>query len=412
MSLRILHLLDHSVPLHSGYTFRTLAILREQRRLGWDTIQLTSSKHYGAAADVEDFDGFRFYRTRVAESTLRKLPVLGQAAVVLDTLQRMNDVIDLTRPDLIHAHSPCLNGIAAIRAGRARAVPVVYEMRASWEDAAVDHGSTTERSVRYRLSRNLETWVLRRADAVTTICEGLRQEILGRGIPVEQATVVPNGVDLDEFPVIGPIDAGLKSKLNLDGCFVLGFLGSFYSYEGLDLLISALPAILAFEPTAKVLLVGGGREERALVEQAARIGLGDRVIMVGRVPHSEVARYYGIVDLLVYPRKSIRLTELVTPLKPLEAMAQGRLLIASNVGGHRELIRDGQTGFLFEPNDPRCLADAVNRVIESRGTWSSVRLAGRAFVEAERTWKAAAAQYPAVYARAQAFSKAHRTAWP
>ena len=129
MTVRVLHVLDHSVPLHSGYTFRTLAILQEQRRLGWDTIQLTSSKHYGASADVEEVDGLHFYRTRVADSIFRTIPVLDQAMVVLDTQRRLNQVIEITRPDLVHAHSPCLNGIAALNAGRAHGLPVVYEMR-------------------------------------------------------------------------------------------------------------------------------------------------------------------------------------------------------------------------------------------------------------------------------------------
>lgn len=402
MSYRVLHVLDHSVPLHSGYSFRTLALLKEQRRLGWETIQLTSSKHYGARSDVEDVEGFRFFRTRVRRPRLRDVPLLGQAAVVLDTQERMTEVVELTRPDLVHAHSPCLNGIAALRVARARGLPVVYEMRASWEDAAVDHGATREGSVRYRLSRKLETWVLRRADAVTTICEGLRRDIVSRGIPCEDVTVIPNGVDIEELPVIESADADLRRELGLDGCLVLGFVGSFYAYEGLHILIAALPEILRLAPTAKVLLVGGGREEQALATQAANLGLSDRVVMPGRVPHSEVARYYGVIDALIYPRTSIRLTEIVTPLKPLEAMAQGRLVIASDVGGHRELIDDGRTGLLFEPDNPARLAAAVQRMLDLRGAWDSMRAAARAHVEAERTWRAAAARYPAVYERARA----------
>ena len=183
MTLRVLHVLDHSVPLHSGYAFRTLAILAEQRKMGWTTLQLTSSKHYGSSADVEDVDGYRFYRTNVPQTGWRAHPILSQVAVIQDTQSRLEQVIEETSPDLIHAHSPCLNGIAALRAARRNRIPVVYEMRASWEDAAVDHGSTAEGSLRYRVSRQLETGVLRRAGAVTTICEGLRQDIVGRGIP-------------------------------------------------------------------------------------------------------------------------------------------------------------------------------------------------------------------------------------
>lgn len=397
MSLRILHVLDHSVPLHSGYSFRTLAILREQRRLGWETLQLTTPKHYGSTADEEDVEGLRYYRTRVPPGGWRTAPVLNQWAIVHDTWRRLGQIARRTRPDILHAHSPCMNGIAALQVGRDLGIPVVYEMRASWEDAAVDHGTTTQGSLRYRLSRSLETWTLRSADAVTTICDGLRRDILSRGIPASKVTVIPNAVSPEAFPVIESEDLRLKMQYGLCGTFTLGFVGSFYGYEGLDTLIDALPSILEFQPEARVLLVGGGFEEARLRAQARGLGIADRVQFAGRVPHDQVVRYYGVMDLMVYPRKSIRLTETVTPLKPLEAMAQGRLLIASDVGGHRELIVDGVTGFLFPPDRPDALAGAVRRVLEGRDRWESVRAAGRHWVETERNWQKSVARYEAVY---------------
>jgi PEP-CTERM/exosortase A-associated glycosyltransferase len=287
--------------------------------------------------------------------------------------------------------------VAAVQAGRRHGLPVVYEMRASWEDAAVDHGTTTEGSVRYRLSRALETWVLERAQAVTTICEGLRRDILLRGIPAEKVTVIPNAVDIERFPLLGGGDETLRARLGLEGAYVIGFLGSFYGYEGLDLAVAALPLIRREIPDSKLLLVGGGREEARLKEQIARLDLEAHVLMIGRVPHEEVERYYGLVDLLVYPRRSIRLTETVTPLKPLEAMAQGKMLIASNVGGHRELIRDGETGFLFDPDNPESLAACVARAVAARERWPQLRLAGRRFVETERSWNASVERYGPVY---------------
>ena len=394
---RVLHLLDHSVPLHSGYAFRTLAILREQQARGWQTVQLTSTKHYGTSEAVEIVDGLRFYRTRPSGSLFERLPVLNQYAVISAARRRLEEVAKLEHPNLLHAHSPALNGVAAVQAGRRLGLPVVYEMRASWEDAAVDHGTTTEGSARYRLSRGLETWVLRRADAVTTICEGLRQDIVARGIPPGKVTVIPNAVDVERFPPIEAADAELRGRLGLDGAFVLGFLGSFYGYEGLDIAVEAMPRILGEVPNARLMLVGGGLEEERLRARVERLGLGAQVLMIGRVPHEQVERYYSLVDLLVYPRRSIRLTETVTPLKPLEAMAQGKLLIASDVGGHRELIRDGETGFLFAPDRADALAEAVGRALAERDRWDEMRRSGRRFVELERSWSTSVERYRAVY---------------
>jgi glycosyltransferase involved in cell wall biosynthesis len=151
-----------------------------------------------------------------------------------------------------------------------------------------------------------------------------------------------------------------------------------------------------------VLLVGGGLEEERLKAQAQRLGLIDRVVFAGRVPHADVARYYSVIDLLVYPRKPIRLTETVTPLKPLEAMSQGRLLIASDVGGHRELIEDGVTGRLFRPDDPAVLAAAVRDMLADRARWDEIKAAGRHYVERERNWQASVGRYRPVYEAARA----------
>lgn len=399
MRLKILHILDHSVPLHSGYAFRTLSLLGEQRKLGWLTEQLTTSKHYGALQAEEVVEGFKFYRTFASPERLWSMPVLNQWAVVRDTERRLREVVKSVKPDILHAHSPCLNGIAALRVSKSLSVPipVVYEMRASWEDAAVDHGTTSENSIRYKISRTMESWVLRQVSAVTTICEGLRTDILQRGIESSRISVIPNGVDIEQFPVISESDAALRMKLGLENAFVIGFIGSFYGYEGIELIIKALPEILTMSPNARVLLVGGGKEELAIKKLVVQMELQDKVTCVGRVPHSEVARYYSLIDLLIYPRKSMRLTETVTPLKPLEAMAQGRLLAASSVGGHRELISDGKTGFLFEPDNPSAIAGVVCRVLESRNQWQQIRKQGRNFVESQRTWQSSAAGYISVY---------------
>lgn len=393
MALRILHVLDHSVPLHSGYTFRTLSILQEQHKLGWVTAHLTTPKQGKTAEPEELFDGMTFYRTQGLDSD-------GLITQMRRTERRLQEVIQLTKPDVIHAHSPVLNALPSLWVGRQHQLPVVYEMRASWEDAAVDHGTTSEGSLRYKMSRALESFALRRADQVTTICEGLRGDIAARGIASERITVIPNAVDASLFKFGMAADPQLRRSLGLDGAVVIGFAGSFYGYEGLDLLIEAVRRMLPSRPDLRVLLVGGGPQENNLRAQVAAAGLQGQVVFTGRVPHQEVQRYYELIDILAYPRLPIRLTELVTPLKPLEAMAQGRMVVASDVGGHRELIQHGETGYLFKAGDAGALAGSIEALLAQRSQWDRVRLRARQFVETERTWAASVARYRDVYRRA------------
>jgi PEP-CTERM/exosortase A-associated glycosyltransferase len=397
--MRVLHVLDHSIPLHSGYTFRTRSILREQRALGWETFHVTGSKQNSDAMHEETVDGLHFYRTARSTSALSKLPVLSQLEVIDGLARRLGEIIPHVKPDVLHAHSPSLNAIAALRAGKKFGIPVVYEVRAFWEDAAVDHGTSSENGVRYKLTRALETYALKHASAVTTICEGLRKDIVARGIPADKVTVIPNAVDIDKFSVGGEADLALKDKLGLSGARLIGFIGSFYAYEGLDVLLRAVPALAARIPDLRVLLVGGGPQDANLRQLAKDLKIEDRVVFTGRVPHEQVNQYYDLLDVLVYPRLSMRLTDLVTPLKPLEAMAQGRILAASDVGGHLELIADGKTGVLFRADDPVSLADKVGALLEARQQWPALRQAGRAYVEHERNWPVSVARYKQVYGR-------------
>lgn len=397
--MRILHVLDHSIPLQSGYSFRTLAILEQQHALGWETVHLTSPKHTKPYVPHEQVDGWSFWRTPAATTALSRVPVMREWALMRQTERRLLEVIAKENPDIIHAHSPVLNAIPAIRAGKQANIPVVYEVRAFWEDAAASHGTSQEFGPRYKATRWLETWALKRADAVTTICEGLRTDIIGRGIPPDRVTVIPNAVNAEEFTGGGKPDPTLLQSLGLTGKSVVGFVGSFYGYEGLHLLCQAMPQILTARPDTKLLLVGGGPEDENLKALVGNLGLNDHIIFTGRVPHNQVQKYYDLIDLLVYPRIRIRLTDLVTPLKPLEAMAMNKVLVASDVGGHHELIRNGETGNMFKAGDANDLADTVLRVLKNREDWPKQLAVGRDFVENERSWKNSVANYVDVYGR-------------
>ena len=399
--MRILHVLDHSIPLHSGYTFRSRSIFEQQRALGWQTEHITSTKHADAVSDQPDeetVEGLHFYRTP-KRSPLHALPLLNQYAVIHDLERRLGEVARRLGPDLLHAHSPALTGIAAVRVGRALDIPVAYEVRGFWEDAAVSHGTAREGDLRYRLTRALETWALRRADHCFCICEGLRQDIVARGIAADKVTVIPNAVDIESFRPIETVERQLQDRLSLRGCQVIGFIGSFYFYEGLDLLLEAAQLMRQELPQLKVLLVGGGPAEESLKQKAEALGIADITLFTGRVPQREVAGYYSLIDVLAYPRQSMRITELVTPLKPLEAMAQKRLFVASDVGGHRELVVDGETGVLHRAGDAASLAAQMTALLRDPARAAALKEAGRRFVETSRNWPVSVANYQAAYRR-------------
>ena len=391
---RVLHVLDHSLPLHSGYTFRTRAILTAQQASGFEVRGITGLRHLADGPDCEAADGLTFHRTRgqangpVGLREWREINLLADAIVAL-----ARD----WRPDLLHAHSPALCGKAALIAARRLGLPLVYEIRAFWEDAAVSNGTGSEGNLKYRLTRALENNVVAGADAVVTICQGLKDDLVARGTDPAKITLSPNGVDLALFGAALAPDPALAQQLELGDGPVIGFIGSFYDYEGLDDLIAAMPALIARVPAARLLLVGGGPVEDALRAQAAASPAATAIRFVGRVPHSQVERYYALMDVMAYPRKASRLTDLVTPLKPLEAMAQGKLVAASDVGGHRELITHGQTGTLFAPDDPAACAATLAGLLAEKSCWQAMREAGFAHVRTSHDWAKNVHRYHVVY---------------
>ncbi|MGH7279357.1 MAG: TIGR04063 family PEP-CTERM/XrtA system glycosyltransferase, partial [Candidatus Rokuibacteriota bacterium] len=386
--------LDHSLPIVSGYSTRSRNILMSQRALGLRPVALTSPRHTApspAAATHEMREGVAHYRTPVRRQPRSHA---GEVRLMVLLARRIREVVRTEGVRILHAHSPVLNALPALWVGRRLGLPVVYETRAFWEDAAVDHGTTRDGSCRYRLTRALETFVFKRADRVVTIGESLRKEIVQRGVDASRVRVVANGVDTERFRPIARSEP-LAHRLGLNGAPVLGFIGSFYRYEGLDFLLETLPEIRRRIPGLRLLLVGGGECDLSLRRKAQ--SLGDAVTFAGQVPYSEVRDFYSLIDVFVCPRRRMRLTELVTPLKPLEAMAMGRAVLASDVGGLAELIEHQVTGILFAAESRASFVEEAVALAGSAGLRQSLGERARAAVAAERPWRHVVSGYLPIY---------------
>jgi len=399
---KVLHVLDHSLPYFSGYSFRSDYVIGAQRRLGLHPVVITSPKHEDFEHGFETVDGVDYHRLRWPGITapLRKIPLLNHSLCLVALTKEIKRLAEALKVDLIHAHSPATNGLAAVRAARESNLPVIYELRYYDEDAAAGRGKTSHNSLRYRLTRRLEQSVLEKATRVTTISKAMRADLVSRGVDPGKIFVMPNGVDTNFFEPRPP-DAGLISRYDLAGKIIIGYIGSFYFYEGLERLIDAMILLLAKRSDVKLLLVGEGEADRMLRKRVPG-QLWEHFAFAGRVAHADAPRYYSVMDILVYPRVNSRLTDLTTPLKPLEAMAMEKVVVGSDVGGLRELFNDGEVGFLVEPENPRALAKRLLSLVES----ATVRLAmgkrARESVSRDREWDKIVANYFTVYREAMA----------
>ena len=395
--MKILHVLEYSRPNISGYSLRSDAIIRHQRKIGITTTQLTSQRYQDFEALEEDVDGVVYQRTEKSRSFLTKIPFVNYLLHINHLAKRIEKAVLADKPDVIQTHSPMFNALAAVKVGRKYDIPVTYEVRALWEDAAVDTGKTTEGSLKYRMIKAIEQSAFEKVDAVSCICEGLKADLIKRNIPEQKIFVTPNAVDINNFKPSYQRDTELEQLLKLGGKKVVAFVGTFFKYEGLFYAIEAMKTVTQTRNDIHLLLVGAGNEFENLKQQVEAANLEKFVTFVGRVPFEQVSRYYSLADLMVFPRESIRLTELVTPLKPLESMAQFKPVIASDIGGHRELIDDGKTGFLFPADDAQALAAKVLEVIDDQDLLKQISEQGLSFVRDERNWLNTAKQYLPVY---------------
>lgn len=404
MPKKILHLLDHSIPLQSGYTFRTRAILRQQQSMGYDIKAITSNRQGKVDSMSETIDGIEFYRIDRPPEWIQRIPIIKQLVTIVTLKKKMKQLIRDWQPDIIHAHSPVLTALAALSLSKRHHIPLVYEIRAFWEDAAVDHGTHQPQSARYKITRALETRVCQQVNAITTICEGLKQDLISRGIASSKITVIPNAVDLSQFSTVSLTSTaeldGLKQKYDLANDFIIGFIGSLYAYEGIDFVIRAFDNIKKKIPNAKYLIVGGGPQFEAWQQLAAESKHKRDIIFTGRVPHHQVSLFYQLIEVLIYPRAKMRLTDLVTPLKPLEAMAMGKCVLASDVGGHRELIQHNQNGILFHVGNEQDFIEKLLMVFDSTQRQTLISQA-QTYVKEVRNWPVSVARYQSVYQSCQ-----------
>ncbi|MFB0833120.1 glycosyltransferase family 4 protein [Arthrobacter halodurans] len=397
---RVLHFVTNSLPhTGSGYAQRTHSILVALRAAGRAPLAVTRlgypvqvGKPFAAAEDV--VDGIRYLRLLPPrldagfESGLQQQTALLAAAVLEH------------RPAVLHTTTHFVNAVAVRAVAEAYGIPWVYEVRGQLADTwASTRPDAVRGSERYRLFREREAESARAADAVVTLGEAMRDQLVAQGVEAGRIVLCPNAVGEDFLKEPrGAADARKLAGLDAGHRYV-GTVSSIVAYEGLDDLVAAFALLAPRHADLRLLLAGDGVALPALRRQAERLGVADRVVFAGRVPRERASIYHQALEVFVVPRKDLDVTRSVTPLKPVEAAASGRPVVASDLPALAELVRDGENGLLVAPGDPAALAAGIERLISDSALARRLGAAGRAWAVAERTWAANARKYSALYDR-------------
>lgn len=404
---RILYHAAQSLPhLSSGYAIRTHYLARALRDQGWDLTVVNRLgypndrlDHIGvspvAGAEIVDGVPYRFRPSSYARGMLGLSIPDYQAAASAALVEQAGEL----RPALIHSASNHAVGLAGGEAARRLGIPSVYEVRGLWHMSRAADQPAYQGSDHYRMIEGLEAQAARMADHVFVITEAVADILAGRGVERARMSILPNAVDTAAF-TRRPRDPALAARWKLTGKLVVGYVGTFKDYEGLDLLCQAM-ALLRGElgDRVRLLLVGDGPAEGELALLVKRLGIGELVVFTGRAPHRQVADCYALCDLMVFPRRGVLVCEVVSPIKPFEAMAMGVPILASDVAALAEIVQDEVTGLLFKKDDVDSLCAQLLRLLEEPDLRTF--LAGRAgsWVRANRSWSAVAAHVSAVYER-------------
>ncbi len=399
--MKVLHILETSTPHVVGYTIRANAIIENQRKLGVDVVAVTSPLFQaGASPSACDlYDGVKYYRTnhiRPPDTARTKAgSFLRRALMLLRYKRAILDIATREQVDVLHAHSSYLNAHAAGPAARQLGIPLVYEVRTLWGESAVVEDGWRSGSWKHRLIWRLELGAMTKADLVIPIAKGIRAALIERGIDPAKLSIVPNGVDTSRFAPIQR-DNRLANSLGFQASFIAGFVGSMRKLEGLATLVEAQRICRDRGICLGVVIVGDGADKTFVEARARELGLSD-IVFTGNVPHADVAAWYSIMDVVVYPRIRAVITERVTPLKPLEVMAMEKVCVGSDVGGLTELIDDGRTGLIFRSGDASHLADVLIKLKSNPLLMQRLGSAALEHVRTEREWLVIASKYLDIY---------------
>jgi glycosyltransferase involved in cell wall biosynthesis len=399
---RVLHIVNDALPTTSaGYTIRTHEIVLAQRAIGLDPHVVTRCGFPVTQGTLDGrrlitLDGIQYHRLLPW-----RLPARADQAAALG-LELAARLTEQLRPAVLHAASNYTNAVIALALGERYGLPVVYEVRGFWEDTWLSRhpkGNDLASSELYRRNRDLETRCMQAADLVVTLGEAMREEIVTRGIPAEKVLIVPNAVSEDFLQPLPDADA-LRKELGIQpNEHVIGEVSSLVPHEGIGTLLEATRLLKDRGLPVRALIVGDGPERPALQRQAADLGLGEAAIFTGRVPAAKVREFHALLDIFVVPRTPDRVCQLVTPLKPVEAMASGLCVVTSEVRALAEIIKPDVTGALTIPQDPVALADSLELLVCSPDIRRKLGENAREWVARDRTWAHNAARYRDAYAR-------------
>ncbi len=401
----VLYCLHNSLPYNSGgYATRSHGVAKGVQANGWN-IQVVSRLGYpydlsnfkGDVSKINEsatIDNIHYHRLFHESVNYKGSSLDVYLEKYCKMLTKLSSRLDIS---ILHGASNFLNGIAVNYAAKSLGVKSIYEVRGLWEITRMSRQPLWEDSEHFKMIKRLETEAAMNADAVITLTEALKNEMIERGVDSSKITVISNGVDSKRF---SPADKSLslQSEFNYQNKIIIGYIGSVVDYEGLEYLVKAVQILddRGLKNIA-VMIVGDGVVLSSIQEMTKECGVENIFNFVGRVKFEEVDEYYSLIDILVFPRKALPVCEMVSPIKPFEAMSLGKVTVGSNVAALAEIINHRKTGLLFAKENSEDLADKLSELIHDAELRDTLGKNAREWIKKHKDWDILTEQVSNIY---------------
>lgn len=443
--MKILHVLANSYPNLNGYAVRSHMLIKSQSQINDLSVIALTSPWYPNIVEMQtkfQMDNVTYFRTqhpyhtsdnqlshklvsnfsrrdyaskkkskyfvvraiKFAFNKAMSIPRIGwlwveEKILIKHFTRRIIEISTLENVDVIHAHTPYRVGLPAIRAARKLNLKFVYEMRGLWEDTAVASGRWKSWGLAYRRFRRMETKILKQADRVICISKTLRKDIISRGISSEKISVISNGVEstISDRPEVELPNLFKEIKEKVDSNIVVGYIGSLRKLEGVNLTAEAVSILKKNGMNVKFLVLSTKSGQDELRTYCDELEISENTIIEGPVQHESISPFFNLIDVFVVSRPDSRVTRLVTPLKPFEAMSNRCATIVSNLPALEEIVKHEETGLVYQADDAGSLAQNIARLIENPELRLQLGSNAEKWIKENRTWKQLAEKTVSIY---------------
>ncbi len=375
-------LYHHRTQAEDAQGIHIAEIIKAFRNLGHEVEEVSLIKTKSKEVQAPNFKSLTSRRSNVWSFLTRFSPKTLYEAIEIAYnfigYQKLSQAIQKFQPDFIYERY-ALYTFAGVLAAKRYGIPIILEVNAPLAYEQKVYGKL----VFPKLAESLERWITSHTTKTVVVSTPLKKHLIGLGVPAPHLEVIPNGIDPEQIHP-GVSGEGVRKKYHLESKVVLGFIGWFRKWHGLEMLLEVMAEDSFKQTPVHLLLIGEGPAYDSLQKYVKMHALSDRVTFTGPIPHQQVATYMAALDIALQPSA----TPYASPMKLFEYMGMGKAIVAPKQENIEEILIHNESGILFEPSNKKALEEAILKCVQDASFRRRIgRRAREQIFERKYLWK-------------------------